>query len=247
VAHLRDRSRAVLLALRGGLLALPLAGCGVIPLDPPANPPPPPGGAPAATEFTPESGPFVGFSAVSSTIGGDFKGNSTLQSSNGVTSIGVPSVETGFGGRLCGGWRWEHGAVEAAFQETVHDYDNLAGQNDRAIFTSFDIDGRVYVPFFTPRLKPSIVGGFSLPNLVLHRDSTDGNTTGAARFLGYGLNLGAGTEYYVTRNLSIDVLALYHWTRFTDAKGQGSSGYHTINDPLSGDGWTLGLGAAWTF
>lgn len=244
MAHLRDRSRAVRVALTGGLLALPFAGCGVIPLDPQVNPPSK--GAPTAAEFTPESGPFVGFSAVSSSIGGDFEGNSVLQSSIGNTTIAVPKIETGYGGRISGGWRWEHGAVEGALQRTYHDYDNLAGNSDRAIFTSFDIDGRVYVPFFTPRLKPSIVGGLSLPNLTLRHGSTDGNTTGDAHFFGYGLNLGGGAEYYVTRNLSIDLLALYHWTRFTDAAGQGT-GYHSINDELSADGWTLGLGAAWTF
>ena len=95
MAHLRDRSRAVRVALSSGLLALPLAGCGVIPLDPQAHPtPPPPNGAPASAEFTPESGPFVGFSAVSTTIGGDFDGNSILQSPSGNSSIAVPEEVT---------------------------------------------------------------------------------------------------------------------------------------------------------
>ena len=116
-----------------------------------------------------------------------------------------------------------------------------------AIYTTYDMNGYYYLPSPWSHVKPNVMGGFALPSIDLNHASTDGTFTGDGRLYGYGFNLGGGADIYVTRNLSIDALILYHWTRFDTAKGV-STGYHTIHGgDIAGDGWTFSLGAAWTF
>ena len=232
------------LAITGGLVALGATGC-VVPLDPPAGQA---GGAGASGgAFAPATGPYVGGGVIYTSLEGDFDGDSSLVSSGpGNVQINIPSIDYGFGGRIAGGYRWEQAAVELAIQSSRHD-DSFGGVTNTAIYTSYDLNGYIYLPFPEPHVKPAIMGGFALPYLTLNHASSDGTFTADGRLYGYGFNLGGAADIYVMKNLSIDVRAYYHWTRFDTAAGVGT-GYHEIKGgDLNGDGWTFGLGASWTF
>jgi len=178
---------------------------------------------------------------------GDFDGDSSLVSSGpGNVQINIPNIDYGFGGRIAGGYRWKQAAVELAIQNSRHD-DSFGGVTNTAIYTSYDLNGYLYLPFPEPHVKPAIMGGFALPYLTLDHASNDGTFTADGRLYGYGFNLGGAADIYVMKNLSIDARAYYHWTRFDTAAGVGT-GYHEIHGgDLNGDGWTFALGASWTF
>jgi hypothetical protein len=238
VAHRRVRSAVARLAI-AALAAAP-AAC-VIPLDPQASQP-----KSSNSDFTPETGPYLGGSVIYNEVEGDFDGNKSLVSSGGNVTIDLPSVDPGLGGRMSGGYRWSQAKVELAAEYSSHD-DSFQGVDHSATYWSYDMNGYYYLPSPWERVKPNVMGGFALPTIELHHSSTSGAFTGDGHLYGYGFNLGGGADIYVTRNLSIDVLGFYHWTRFTTAAGVGT-GYHTIHGgDIDGDGWTLSVGAAWTF
>src|SRR5262249_24986242 len=161
-----------------------------------------------------------GGSVVYNYIEGDFDGNRTLVSQGGPNqvTIAIPSVDPGFGGRLSGGWRWSHAKLELAVMQSHHD-DHFNGVENSAIYTTYDMNRNYWRRTPWSHVKPNVMGGFALPSIDLNHASTDGTFTGDGRMYGYGFNLGGGADIYVTRNLSIDALIFYHWTRFDTAKG----------------------------
>jgi hypothetical protein len=207
--------------------------------------------APVDDKFHPETGPFVGASVVTASIGGDFDGNTVFVSSNGNEVDVVPDVSSGGGGRLAGGWRWTHAAVELAYQRTTHDgkFGGVSGFD--VTCNSFEVDGRYYLPSFWERLKPSVLAGIVVPWLDVKNGSSGQNRAGqtkvgTATYYGVGANLGLGADFYVTRHWSIDLLAAYRWLDFTSLSGVNNDGSLDDND-VNGSGYVLGIGTSWTF
>jgi opacity protein-like surface antigen len=204
----------------------------------------------SSSEFEPETGPFIGASYVVASIGGDFDGNSTFVASNGTETAIVPKISTGDGGRLAAGWRWTRGAVEFAYQQTRHDGEFRGLSGFDVTCHSAEVDGRFYLPSFWDRLKPSIVAGILIPWLDVKNGATGLNGAGqtvteTATYYGAGLNVGLGTEFYVTRHWSIDLLATWRWMDFSDL-----SGVHTdssLDRDVYANGYVVGIGTSWTF
>ena len=195
----RRRSPCVLarLAITGGLVALGASGC-VVPLDPPADQARDAGTADG--RFVPATGPFVGGGVIYTSLEGDFDGNSSLVSSGpGNVQIDIPNIDYGFGGRIAGGYRWEHAAVELAIQNSRHD-DSFGGVTNTAIYTSYDLNGYVYIPFPEPHVKPAIMAGFALPYLTLDHASSDGTFTADGRLYGTASSR-RRHDIHVTKNL----------------------------------------------
>lgn len=202
-------------------------------------------------EFEPETGFFVGISAIYAQIGGDFDGNTAFTATDGFTTVDavVPELDPGYGGRLAGGYRWKWAAVEASIERSQLDGSDVAGDSFDAVYTSFDVDGRLFLPSPSPRLKPSVIGGIALPFLDVEDGAvqTDGFgvTQKDSRFSGLGFDLGVGLDFYVTPHWSIDLLALYRWNRFDHLEAGAFD--DDLPSSLSGDGLVLGLGTSWTF
>jgi hypothetical protein len=72
-------------------------------------------------------------------------------------------------------------------------------------------------------LQPFISLGVSFPWIVVSNASSDGSgNIGAATFAGLGLNLGIGTEYYLTPNVSFVGGVCQRWASFDQFKGFGN-------------------------
>jgi opacity protein-like surface antigen len=227
-----------------------------VPATVPATAPTPPNVARTPPEkraaddvFRPETGPFVGLSAVYASLGGDFDGHSTFTASNGNEVDVVPKISDGFGGRIAGGYRFTHFAVEAAFQITGHDAEWNGRSNDVTCY-SMELAGRWFTPTFWDRLRPSVMAGLVIPWLDVKNGSTGpngsgGTSTDTATYSGYGANVGIGLDYLVTRHLSIDLLATWRWLEFTDLNGVNNSG--SLDKNLRSNGFVFGVGSSWTF
>jgi opacity protein-like surface antigen len=203
-------------------------------------------------EFEPETGFFVGLSAVYTQIGGDFDGNTAFTATDGVTTVDavVPDLDPGYGGRIAAGYRWKWAAVEASFERSQLDGSDVLGDSFDAVYSSFDLDGRLFLPSPSPRLKPSVIGGVALPFLdvedgAVQTDGFGNATSKDSRFTGLGFDLGVGLDFYVTPHWSIDFLALYRWNRFDHLEAGAFD--DDLPSDLSGDGLVLGLGTSWTF
>jgi len=202
-------------------------------------------------EFEPETGFFVGLSAVYTQIGGDFDGNTAFSATDGFTTVDavVPDLDPGYGGRIAAGYRWKWAAVEASFERSQLDGSDVLGNSFDAVYSSFDLDGRLFLPSPSPRLKPSVIGGVALPFLDVEDGAVQSDGFGVTQkdshFTGLGFDLGVGLDFYVTPHWSIDFLALYRWNRFDHLEAGAFD--DDLPSDLSGDGLVIGLGTSWTF
>jgi len=202
-------------------------------------------------EFAPETGFFVGLSAVNTQIGGDFDGDTAFSATDGFTTVDavVPELDPGYGGRIAAGYRWKWAALEASYERSTMNGSDVLGDSFDAVYSSFDLDGRLFLPSPSPCLKPSVIGGVALPFLDVKDGAVQSDGFGVtqedSRFTGLGFDLGLGLDFYVTPHWSIDLLALYRWNRFDHLEAGAFD--DDLPSDLSGDGLVLGLGTSWTF
>jgi outer membrane protein W len=201
-------------------------------------------------EFEPDTGFFVGVSAIRTDIGGDFSKSWAFEQSDflSTTTTVIPELDPGYGGKLALGWRWTRAAVEMSYQQTRHQGSDLAGTTYDAKEDSLDVNGRLYLPSPSPRVKPSLLAGLSIPDVEIQGSSSTHSfgsiDVSDVTYSGWGVNLGLGVDVYLTRHWSVDLNVIYRWTWLDESLGSESP---AVSRTMRGREWVLGLGTSWTF
>lgn len=198
-----------------------------------------------ASTVSAETGFYLGIAARYSTIKGDFEGNSVLSRTEGSEdAIFLPEIDGAFGVGLVFGYLFdEKWAFEADYSSARHqgDREGIGSKvNHRLVSAALKYH-------FTKRkeFQPFFLFGFGLNTLEIENGSVTGGEVGDARLSGLGLNIGAGIHRPMTSRIFATAALIYHIVRYDSAEGGAGSG--RIDDLVSGNGFSLRLGAAYRF
>lgn len=191
---------------------------------------------------------YLGLGAAYRTVDGDFEGNSAIPAMTSSDVILLPKIDGAWGGTLFGGYsftsRW---AIEVGYTKTKHDA-TFGTRKLTADYHSLDIDFKYHFLDDTHAVRPYGLFGLNIDVLNVKdgtRAGSFGPTIGDAKYIGSGLNLGLGVDYFVTEHVSTGLGATYRFVQYSSAESPNTSGGLTEN--VSGDGYAVNLNVAYHF
>lgn len=190
-----------------------------------------------------KEGIYLGLDVPYTMIEGDFDGYSALIGTQ--DAIAIPLIKGAFGiGLTIGVGFGEASAVELKATDTIHNVEWLGSHGDAEHRTL----GLLFKHSFltSETFQPHITYGFTYNALILKDAANDtfGNI-GDAKLTGYGIDLGAGLDHYVSPHYSIGLTLLYHLVKYSHAEGIQESG--KIEHGLNGNGLGVVVGGKYHF
>jgi len=190
-----------------------------------------------------EQGFYLGLNVPYTTIEGDFDGSSALVGTTDV--IALPRIKGGIGLGLTAGFGIDNSAAfELEVSETIHNVNWLGSHGDA---TQRNVGLFFKYNFLSDQAgQPFLTYGVTYDQLVIRDGSinTSGDV-GDATFSGWGMDFGAGYDYFFTPRCSIGGTVLYQYVEYNHAEGVSESGSPDNN--LNGSGLAIMLSAAYHF
>jgi len=194
--------------------------------------------------FEVETGTYLRALLPHTTIGGDFQGDTALVGWD--EAILIPEFDDGSGYGLALGRRWKRVGLELSYMQTSHDASVVGLGWGEADAQMVDLNFKYF--FRTSRrLQPFLLLGLGSTWIDVPDASFDSaGEFDDASFSGSCANLGVGANYYLRRDLSIDIGLFHSWRSMNKVSGIHSDS-QTLDDNLDASGVRAVLGLTYTF
>jgi hypothetical protein len=190
--------------------------------------------------FSPKSGLYIGLSAVSNMMSGDFEDKEVLVGPGQV--FGEPKIDDGAGFSLVLGIRGGSGALEFGYLQSRHDTKSILFGESKATYHAVDFNLKFDV-LAKDQIRPYVLLGFGFPWLNIENNKYRGyeDSLGDTTFTGFALNAGCGLAYYFHPQIALTGGVIYRFNWFSSAEGMD------IDDSLLENVLGITAGIAFTF
>jgi opacity protein-like surface antigen len=188
---------------------------------------------------------FLRINYVNHSIGGEFDGQSFLYTKEEIFLI--PKIRNASGFEIATSFVSNKGKIQLGYVRSKHEISFLNAEGE-ALFHMFSVD--FYYNLLTKRLvKPYVLlgGGFTW------LDVKDGSATietnpkvSNAVFSGGGFNIGAGLEFFLSRNLLIDADVVFRRIGYSHVNGAKDKSVE-LEELLNGSGTSFNVGVLYSF
>ena len=192
------------------------------------------------SEFYGKKGFALGVRGLGTHMSGDFDGDTVL---SGPDTIFLSDLDDALGYELTLGYRKKGTGWELAYTRTYHegDFEGFPGDVD---YRAFTFRGLHYWRA-NSEWQPFAMMGFVLPLADLEDGSSLGPENGDAQLRGgFGLELGGGVAFWLTRRLVLDLRTSFIYQEFARAEGVADD-EDDVDDGVSAPSLGLGLGLTW--
>lgn len=192
------------------------------------------------SEFYSRQGFHVAVRGHGARLWGDFDGDTALV---GPDTIFIPDADEGTGYELAVGGMKEGDAYRLTYTRIDHD-GSIGGADADVEYRAIGLEIVHYMRANEP-VQPLFSLGLVYPFVDLEDASTDGVVVGDAKLRsGFGLSLGGGVAWWLTRGLALDLRAQYVLQWFYEAEGVAGD-EDDVDDGVDASSYGISLGLTW--